>query len=166
MVPVLPEAMLDAFVQELEKLAAPVVEDRQELERLLKPGDILYTRPRKVEGLLDKAFYALESRFQGSPHTHVGLYAGNGKVVDAGEWDKGKSKSIAVHKVPLKKFIDRYYFKVLRVSTPSSVKKDAVCFDWYYLSRARPIRKSVNASPVLLISSVLSWSPTRTTASD
>lgn len=120
--------MLDAFVEELEKLAAPVVEDPKELEKVLRPGDILYTRPKKIDKLHHKIFYAIESRIQGSPHTHVGLYAGNGKVIDAGAWTKGPDSSMAVHKVPLKKFTDRYQFKILRVSAPASVKRDAVEF--------------------------------------
>ena len=33
---------------------------------------------------------------------------------------------MAVHKVPLKKFTDRYQFKVLRVDAPASVKREAV----------------------------------------
>jgi uncharacterized protein YycO len=127
-VAVLPQAMLDAFVHEIEKLAAPVLEDRKELEKVLRPGDILYTRPKKIDKLHHKVFYAIESRIQGNPHTHVGLYAGNGKVIDAGAWTKGDDSSMAVHKVPLKKFTDRYQFKVLRVDAPVSVKKDAVEF--------------------------------------
>ena len=124
----LPEATLDAFVHELEKLAAPVIEKREELEKVLKPGDILYTKPKKIDKLHHRIFYAVESRIQGSPHTHVGLYAGNGKVIDAGAWTKGEDSAMAVHKVPLKKFTDRYQFKVLRVDAPKSVKEDAVEF--------------------------------------
>ena len=113
-------------MDELVKLAAPVVEDRKELEKILKPGDILYTRPRKIDKLRHKIFYEVERRIQGSPHTHVGLYAGNGKVIDAGAWTKGQDSSTMVHKVPLKKFTDRYQFKVLRVNASPTVKRDAV----------------------------------------
>lgn len=117
--------MLDAFVRELEKLAAPVIEDRKELEKILKPGDILYTRPRKIRGIGYRIFYAATKRYQGSPNTHVALYVGDGKVIDAAAWHKGKDSSTAVHKVPLKKFTDRYQFKVLRVDAPTSVRREA-----------------------------------------
>lgn len=125
---VLPKVMLDAFEQEIEKLAAPVIDDHRELEKVLKPGDILYTRPKKIDKLHHRIFYSIESRIQGSPHTHVGLYAGDGKVIDAGAWTKGPDSSMAVHKVPLKSFVNRYNFKILRVDAPKSVKKDAVDF--------------------------------------
>jgi uncharacterized protein YycO len=125
---VLPEATINAFVDELEKLAAPVFTEREELEKTLKPGDILYTRPKKIDKLHHRVFYAVESRIQGSPHTHVGLYAGNGKVIDAGAWTKGEDSSMAVHKVPLKTFTDRYNFKVLRVDAPKQVRDEAIEF--------------------------------------
>lgn len=120
--------MMDAFVDELVKIAAPVYSNREDLEKVLKPGDILYTKPKKIDKLHHRAFYAVESRVQGSPHTHVGLYAGGGKVIDAGAWTKGDDSSMAVHKVPLKTFTDRYHFKVLRVDASKAVKKDAVEF--------------------------------------
>lgn len=123
-------AMLEAFANELEKIAeATAVEDPEKLERLLRPGDILYTRPKKIDKLTHKAFYAIESRIQGSPYTHVGLYVGDGQVIDAGSWRKGNSdNSMAVHKVPLSKFTDRYSFKILRVNASPKVKQDAVAY--------------------------------------
>lgn len=121
--------MLEAFANELEKIAeARTFEDREQLEKFLKPGDILYTKPRKIDSTFHKAFYAVESRFQGSPYTHVGLYVGDGQIVDAGAWRKGNSESMKVHKVPLKKFTDRYQFKVLRVDTTPKVKQEAVSY--------------------------------------
>lgn len=127
MVGVLTPTLLAAFADELEKIAQALqVEDPEKLEKLLKPGDILYTKPRKIDKLLHKAFYAIESRFQGSPYTHVGLYVGDGQIVDAGAWRKGNSDTMKVHKVPLKKFTDRYQFKVLRVDTSKGQKDEAV----------------------------------------
>lgn len=124
----LPTAMLDGFADELEKIGkAKSIEDPEHLERILRPGDILYTKPRKIDKLTHKAFYAVESRIQGSPYTHVGIYVGDGKIVDAGSWRKGgKDSSMAVHKVPLKEFTDRYSFKVLRVDTSKADKQEAV----------------------------------------
>lgn len=123
-----PAAMLEAFASELEKIGqAKSIENPEQLEKILRPGDILYTKPRKIDKLTHKAFYAIESRVQGSPYTHVGLYVGDGKIVDAGAWRKGQSDpSMKVHKVPLKQFTDRYSFKVLRVDTSSADKREAV----------------------------------------
>lgn len=123
----LPTALLEAFADELHKIAAATaVTDPEKLEKILKPGDILYTKPRKIDKLHHRAFYAVESRFQGSPYTHVGLYAGDKKVIDAGAWRKGEADSMAVHEVPLKKFTDRYQFKVLRVDATPAQKREAV----------------------------------------
>lgn len=115
------------FCDELLKIAeTKKVEDVSDVKNKLRPGDILYTQPREIKKLYHKAFYALESRIQGSPYTHVGLYAGDGKVIDAGDWTKGQDSSMAVHEVPIKKFTDRYKYKVLRVNATSKDKKDAV----------------------------------------
>ncbi len=101
----------------------------EDLKKTLQPGDILYTKPRKNDGLLHKAFYALESAIQGSPYTHVGLYVGNNKIVDAGEWKtNNKATDTAVHSVDLDTFTDRYNFKVLRVAASKKVKEDAVAY--------------------------------------
>lgn len=118
---------VEAFVAELHKLAQ-VVTDEGKIEKLLKPGDILYTKPRNIdsEGLHHRAFYAIESRIQGSPYTHVGIYAGNGKIIDAGAWTKRRETSMAVHEVPLSHFVDRYKFKVMRVAATPAEKKEAV----------------------------------------
>jgi uncharacterized protein YycO len=126
----LPPVMLEAFANELEKIgAAKAIDDPKELEKILKPGDILYTRPKNIDKLTHKAFYALESSIQGSPYTHVGLYVGDGKIVDAGSWRKGQGDStMKVHEVPLSKFTDRYSFKVLRVAASSAKKRDAVAY--------------------------------------
>jgi uncharacterized protein YycO len=124
-VAVLPQAMLDAFVQEIEKLAAPVIEDREDLEKILKPGDLLYTQPKKIDSLRYKLFYEVGKRVQGGPNTHISIYVGDGKVVDAASWKKGDESSLKIHKVPLKKFTDRYRFKVLRVDAPASVRTEA-----------------------------------------
>lgn len=121
--------MLEAFADELSKIAQAAIEDPEKLEKFLKPGDILYTKPKHIDKLTHKAFYAIESRIQGSPYTHVGLYVGNGQVIDAGSWRKGSDDSnMAVHKVPLKKFTDRYSFKILRVKTDPKVKEEAVSY--------------------------------------
>lgn len=122
---VLPAATLEAFADELQKLAQ-VVTDKEQIEKVLKPGDVLYTQPRKIDKLRHKAFYAVESRIQGSPYTHVGLYVGNGRIIDAGAWSKGDESSMAVHKVPLETFTDRYRFKVLRVKATPKQRQDAV----------------------------------------
>lgn len=124
----LPSAMLEAFANELEKIGkAKSVDDPEQLKKLLRPGDILYTKPRVIDKLTHKAFYAIESRVQGSPYTHVGLYAGNGQVIDAGAWRKGEDDpTMKVHKIPLKQFLDRYSFKVLRVGTTPKKRQEAV----------------------------------------
>lgn len=120
---------IDAFADELEKIAkeVPTSEALEKAEEILKPGDILATRPRgsylrsmgKGHILLRPLLVAL----QGTPYTHTSLYVGDGKVIDAAEW-KGKAK---VHSVPLEKFVERYRFKVLRVSDATlAEKKDAV----------------------------------------
>ena len=117
------------FEDGLLKIAeVKTVDSVEELKSTLKPGDILYTRPRENKGILHKAFYALESAFQGSPYTHVGLYAGDGKIIDAGEWKESPRgrEATQVHEVDLKKFTDRYNFKVLRVDAPTKIKRDAV----------------------------------------
>lgn len=116
---------LCSFVHELEKLAAVV--DDAELKKTLQPGDILYTKPRKNEGLFNKLFYAIESRLQDNPFTHVGLYVGNNKVVDSGDWrEKTKGGDFGVNAVPLEDFKDRYQFKVLRPEASPEQRKDAV----------------------------------------
>ncbi len=122
---VLQSIMLEALADELHKLAQ-VITEKGEIEKVLKPGDILYTKPRKIDKLHHKAFYAIESKIQGSPYTHVGIYAGQGRVIDAGAWTKRQESSMAVHEVPLDNFTDRYRFKVLRVKATPSEKKDAV----------------------------------------
>ncbi len=101
-----------------------------DLKKTLQVGDILYTKPRENEGVLHKAFYAVESAVQGSPYTHVGLYVGDGKIVDAGEWKSGRKTehSTGVHAVDLDTFVDRYNFKVLRVDAPSDTKQDAAAY--------------------------------------
>ena len=100
--------------------------DPDELRKILKPGDILYTKPRDIEKLRHRMFYAIEKRVQGSPYTHVGLYAGNDKIIDAGAWRKGKEDTMKVHEIPLQKFLDRYEFKVLRVKATAAQKREAV----------------------------------------
>lgn len=122
--------MLEAFANELEKIGkAKSIEDPAKLERILRPGDILYTKPRKIDKLTHKAFYAIESRIQGSPFTHVGLYVGDGKIVDAGSWRKGqRDAGMKVHEIPLDQFTDRYSFKVLRVATTPKKKQEAVSY--------------------------------------
>lgn len=114
---------LDAIADELQKLAEI---DKEHLKKLLKPGDILFTKPREIEKLHHKAFYALESRIQGSPYTHVGIYAGDGRVIDAGAWTKRNETSTEVHDIPIDTFMDRYRFKVLRVKATPSQKLEAV----------------------------------------
>lgn len=118
-------ATLAAFADEISKIAA-AIEDPEKLRKILKPGDILYTKPKHIDKLRHRMFYAIESRIQGSPYTHVGLYAGDNKVIDAGTWHKGREDSMAVHEVPLNQFTDRYEFKILRADASSAEKKDAV----------------------------------------
>lgn len=119
--------MIEALASELQKLAETVT-DKDHIRRVLKPGDVLFTKPRDIEKLHHKAFYAIESRIQGSPYTHVGIYAGDGRVIDAGAWTKRRETSTAVHEVPLDTFTDRYRFKVLRVNATPSQKREAVQF--------------------------------------
>ena len=146
--PVLPEAMLNAFAEELEKLAAPIIEDRSEIEKVLKPGDILATRPKDsfLKGKLQhRLLRPLLVAFQGTDYTHVGLYAGNGKVIDSGLW-KGKAR---VTEVPLDTYADRYDFKVLRVKATPSEKRDAVAFAKEQLGKPFSLSKMIRlALPV------------------
>lgn len=121
----LPSVTLDALVDELQKLAK-VITDKDDLAKVLKPGDVLFTRPRNIDKIHHKAFYAVESRIQGSPYTHVGIYAGDGRVVDAGAWTKRKETSTKVHEIPLNTFADRYRFKILRVDATTSQKREAI----------------------------------------
>lgn len=86
----------------------------------------MFTKPRDIEKLHHKAFYAVESRIQGSPYTHVGIYAGEGRVIDAGAWTKRNETSTEVHNIPIDTFMDRYRFKVLRVKTTPSQRQEAV----------------------------------------
>jgi uncharacterized protein YycO len=122
-------ASIRSFSDELQKIAEILHTDSiDELRKELKPGDILYTKPRKVEGIGNKIFYAIEKRVQKSPYSHVGIYVGDGKIVDAGQWKGGtKVKNpIAVHEVDLPTYTNKYNFKVLRVNAPDEVKQDAV----------------------------------------
>lgn len=121
--------LLSAFADELEKIAAKAPEGELErMMKILKPGDILYTKPRDIKehNLFSRAFYAVEKRIQGSDHTHVGLYAGDGKVVDAGSLGTRKNSRLGIHEIPLKRYLDNYSFKVLRVNTSAKNKRDAV----------------------------------------
>jgi uncharacterized protein YycO len=122
--------LLRGFVDELVKLAEhPVFDKKIHIQEKLRPGDILYTEPKTIDKWHHRLFYAIEKRFQGSPNTHVGIYVGNGNVVDAGAWqDKDGDFKPMVYKVPLRKYTDRYNFKVLRVDAPASVKNEAVEF--------------------------------------
>jgi uncharacterized protein YycO len=117
---VLPYVMIEALADELQKIADV---DHKEVERVLRPGDILVTKPKNLKGLHHKMFRPLLKAFQGTEYTHAALYVGDGKIVDSGLW-KGKAK---VTKVGLKNYIDRYNVKVLRVreATKSEIK-DAV----------------------------------------
>ena len=119
---------LRAFCNELEKLAAPVITDEDELKKKLKPGDILYTTARETSGVFNKLFMGLNRWVQGSPYTHVGMYAGDGKVIDSGDWTKRPGGHLGVNQVPLDDFQDRYKFKVLRVRTSPAEKKKAVSY--------------------------------------
>lgn len=112
--------MVEALANELEKIAEV---EYEKVEETLRPGDILVTKPKKLNGIHHKLLRPLLKTFQGTDYTHAALYIGDGKIVDSGLW-KGKAK---VTKVNLKNYIDRYNIKVLRVSdaTKSEIK-DAV----------------------------------------
>lgn len=146
----LPPETLEAFAEELEKLASvKVVDDRKELEKLLKPGDILATKPKDeflAKGALrHKLLRPLLTSFQGVDHTHVGLYVGDGRVVDAGEW-RGKAR---VTSVPLSTYLNRYDLKVLRVNATSGEKKDAVGFAKEQVGKPFSLKKMIRlALPV------------------
>jgi len=141
---------LEAFAEELEKLASlRVVKDHPELEKLLKPGDILATKPKdeflKKGPLRHKLLRPLLTTFQGVDHTHVGMYVGDGRVVDAGEW-RGKAK---VTSVPLSTYLKRYDLKVLRVNATNSEKKDAVGFAKEQVGKPFSLKKMIRlALPV------------------
>jgi uncharacterized protein YycO len=126
---VLSPSLLDAFADELVKISEAVPEGELErLKKLLKPGDILYTKPRDIKssGLFSRAFYGIEKRIQGSEHTHVGLYAGDEKVIDAGSLGTRKDSKLGIHEVPLKRYLNNYQFKVLRVKASPKARQEAV----------------------------------------
>ncbi len=120
----LPILTVAAFADELEKIAEKIIEDPEQLKKMLKPGDILLTKPRKLKGLHHKMLRPLLKAFQGgSEYTHAALYAGDEKVIDSGLW-KGKAR---VADIPLSTYIDRYKFKILRVNDAAKKEtKDAV----------------------------------------
>jgi len=93
----------------------------------LKVGDILYTKPHSIEdeSLASRLFYKAESIYQGSKYTHTGLYVGDGKIVDAGVWGKGKKRDTKVHLVDLADYKKRYDFKVLRIKASAKEKIEA-----------------------------------------
>ena len=99
-----------------------------DVRKVLQPGVMLYTKPRKIDGLKLKAFYALNSAVQRSPYTHVGMYVGDDKVVDAALWKSPRtgSGSTKVHLLPLSRVVDRYDFKVLRVDASRAQRARAV----------------------------------------
>lgn len=146
----LPPKTLEAFAEELEKLASiKVVEGPRELENLLKPGDILATKPKddflRKGPLRHKLLRPLLTMFQGVDHTHVGLYVGDGKVVDAGEWG-GKSR---VTSVPLNTYLKRYDLKVLRVKATAGEKRDAVDYAKEQVGKPFSLKKMIRlALPV------------------
>jgi uncharacterized protein YycO len=115
-----------AFKEELEKIADyPVYKDLENVEKKIKPGDILVTRPRPefMKGkLLHKLVRPFLVGFQGTEFTHSGMHIGDGKVIDAGIW-RGKPQ---VSTVPLKQYAKRYDFRVLRVKATPTEKKEAV----------------------------------------
>lgn len=118
---------LAAFADELSKIAGSA-DEVERVKKILKPGDILYTRPKDIKShsLGSRAFYAIEKRIQGSEHTHVGLYAGEGKVIDAGSLGTKTESSLGIHEVPLSRYMDNYAFKVLRVKTSPKKRQEAV----------------------------------------
>lgn len=121
-------ALLEAFADELEKISSTELHDVEGLKKFLKPGDILYTKPKKIDKLHHRLFYSIESKIQGSDYTHVGIYVGDGHIVDAGDWRKRAKSSMKVHKIPLETYMKRYDFKVLRVDAPKAVKEEAVAY--------------------------------------
>lgn len=120
----LPITTIAAFADELEKIADDTIQNSEELKKVLKPGDILLTKPRKLKGIHHKILRPLLKAFQGgSEYTHAALYAGDDKVIDSGLW-KGKAKVTAI---PLSTYTDRYKFKILRVSDAAKKEtRDAV----------------------------------------
>ena len=120
---------LGAFADELVKLAgAPVVEKHQDFTKLLRPGDLLITKPRKTKGLVDKAVRVALVGFQGTPWTHVAMYAGNGRVIDANQTPWRGYDTPGIRNISMKTFSDTYKARALRVRASASEKKDAVEF--------------------------------------
>jgi uncharacterized protein YycO len=112
---------LQAFGDELRKIAGVDPTQVEALKKKLKPGDILVggTRnPGSFEGVTGKALSAFQ---EGTPFFHSALYAGDGKIVDSriGE---------GVHRTNLKDFANRYKLRALRVDTKPAVRAEAVDF--------------------------------------
>lgn len=115
---------LQGLCDEFIKIADYTVhDDLKDVVKKMKAGDILNTKPREVKGVVQRILRAGLTRFQeGNPYTHVGLYAGEGKVIDSGFWKQRKG----VVEIPIDEYAKRYSFRVLRPDATGAEKKDAV----------------------------------------
>lgn len=112
----------------LKIASAQSLNSLKDLKDTLQVGDIVYTKPRHIDDLFHKAFYKIESAIQGSPYTHVGIYIGDNKIVDSGEYSKGDKAGFGVHSTNIAKYTDNYDFKVLRVNASDKVKQEAASY--------------------------------------
>ncbi len=134
-------ATFQAFVDELVKLGEV---ETKEIEKVLRPGDVLVTKPRPefMKGKpIQKLLRAILTRAQGTEYTHSGMYVGDGKVIDSGFWADKKE----VVKVPLDRYADRYAFRVLRVDATNAQKQDAVDYAKKQVGKPFSVLKMIRA---------------------
>lgn len=115
--------LLGAFADELVKLADyAVTGDLAEAERAMKPGDILATQPRQERldrlGFGHKLLRPFLRHIQGTDYTHIGMYIGDGKVID--------SQERGIKTTPLAAYDKDFGFRVLRVDATPAERRDAV----------------------------------------
>ena len=111
---------LAALMDELEKVAQSAYPGLEDLQKKLRPGDILvgHSRDPGVVGGLVGGVLAVR---QGTKDYHSAMYVGDGHVVD-GHASRG------ITKMPLESFADLYKFKALKVKARRKWRRRAVEF--------------------------------------
>lgn len=115
-------AMYRAFAGELQKIAEAVVSSVKDLKRNLQPGDILVTtmNPRKdwgsMSGNLGDLIFRMGSRGIQGDYTHVGMYVGDGRVVEMRD---------RMHNHKLENSLRNLSAKVVRPEIPARARQRA-----------------------------------------